>query len=183
MNRMCEFCANIRESGLENFKIGFDISESTLSTDSSVIVLKQALLEYSLPPNAVNVITSESSGTLARSNVNLKQIDALGANIVADDKQGIFLTDAVLDNPYIKVVKLHMHRLCGDEVSTAYVKSFIEKAHEKGIKICIKGIDNAKLLETASKFGIDYIQGIVNGRPLHTRDFMGKLVLGKNAAK
>lgn len=183
MNRMCEFCANIRESGLENFKIGFDISESTLSTDSSVIVLKQALLEYSLPPNAVNVITSESSGTLARSNVNLKQIDALGANIVADDKQGIFLTDAVLDNPYIKVVKLHMHRLCGDEVSTAYVRSFIEKAHEKGIKICIKGIDNAKLLETANKFGIDYIQGIVNGRPLHTRDFMGKLVLGKNAAK
>lgn len=183
MNRMCEFCANVRESGLEDFKIGFDISGLTLNTDISIIALKQALLEYSLPPNAVNVITSEHSGAHAGSNVNLRQIDALGANIVADDKQGVFLTDEVLDNPHIKVVKLNMHRLCGDEVSTAYVKSFIEKAHEKGIKICIKGIDNAKLLETAQKFGIDFIQGIVNGRPLHTRDFMGKLVLGKNIAK
>lgn len=183
MKRLCEFCATVRESGLENFKIGFDISESTLSSDFSVLSLKQALLDYSLPPDTVNVITSESAGTLAKSNVNLKQLAALGVNIVADDKQGIFLTDAVLENPYIKVIKLNMHRLCGDEVSTSYVRSFIEKAHEKGIKICIKGIDNQQLLDIANNFGIDYIQGIVNGRPLHTREFMGKLVLKQTAAK
>lgn len=183
MNRLCEFCAAVRESGLENFKIGFDITESMLISEFSVLSLKQAILEYSLPPDAMNVITSESAGTLAKSNVNLKQLAALGVNIVADDKQGIFLTDALFDNPYIKVIKLNMHRLCGDEISTGYVRSFIEKAHEKGIKICIKGIDNQQLLETASAFGIDYIQGIVNGRPLHTREFMGKLVLKQANAK
>lgn len=183
MNRMCEFCATVRESGLENFKIGFDIAESTLSSDFSVLSLKQALAEYSLPSNAINVVTSESAGTLAKSNVNLKQLATLGVNIVADDKQGVFLTDAVLENPYIKDIKLNMNRLCGDEVSTGYVRSFIEKAHEKGIKICIKGIDNQHLLDIASDFGIDYIQGIVNGRPLHTREFIGKLVLKQTAAK
>ena len=183
INRMCEFCAKVRESGLENFTIGFDIAESSLSSDFSVLSLKQALAEYSLPSNAINVVTSESAGTLAKSNVNLKQLATLGVNIVADDKQGIFLTDAVLENPYIKVIKLNMNRLCGDEVSTSYVRSFIRKAQENGTKICIKGIDNQQLLNIASDFGIDYIQGIVNGRPLHTRDFIGKLVLKQTAAE
>ncbi len=183
MERMCEFCAKIRESGIDGFKIGYHIAETTLSSAGSIIALKQALLENELPPDAINVITSESSGTLVRSSVNLKQLDKLGVNIVANDRQRVFLTEAMLENPYIKMIKLDIHRLCGDEISAAYVKTFIEKAREKGIKICIKGVDNAKQLETAKKYKIDFIQGIVNGRPLHSSEFMKKLVLKKSAAR
>ncbi len=180
-DRLCEFCADVRANGLENFCISFDISKTNSGVDSSVISLKKALMNHSLPPSAVSVVTSEKAGTLTKSDIALKQLDSFGISVTADDTQESFLTDAYLDHPYIKLIKLNMHRLCGDEISTSYVKAFIKKAHEKGIKICIKGIDNPQMLEIANGFDIDYIQGIVNGRPLHTREFIGKLVV--NSAK
>ena len=175
VSRFCKFCAAARESGLEDFSVSFDIAESTLSTDSCIIILKKYLQEYNLPPTALNVITSESSGTLAKCNMNLRQLASYGMKIAADDKKDSFLTDALLENPFIKMIKLSVNRLYGDEVSTDYVRSFIKKAHEKGIMICIKGVDSVQMLETANDFEIDCIQGIINGRPLHTKEFLSRL--------
>lgn len=177
VERLCEFCAAVREMGLTGFRVGFSIPENIINSEAGVILLRKALLEYSLPPEAISISVSESDGTLGMRNNYLKQMASSGVNIIADDKGGNFFTAAPLENPYIKMIKLRCRRLSDDPVSAGFVRSVIERAHEKGLTVCIKGVDNVRLLENARSFGADLIQGIINGRPLHTSDFIKKMVM------
>ena len=177
VERICEFCAAVRESGMSHFRVAFSIPENVLNSESGVLILRKALLEYSLPPEAISISVSESDGTLGMRNNFLKQMSNSGVNIIADDKGGNFFTAAPLENPYVKCLKLRSRRLSDDPVSAAFVRSVIQRAHEKGMTVCIKGVDNARALENARSFGADMIQGIINGRPLHTSDFIKKMVI------
>lgn len=177
VERLCEFCAAVREMGLTGFRVAFSIPENILNSEAGVMILRKALLEFSLPPEAISISVSESDGTLGMRNNYLKQMSVSGVNIIADDKGGNFFTAAPLENPYIKTLKLRCRRLSDDPVSAGFVRSLIERAHEKGLVVCIKGVDNVKSLENARNFGADLIQGIINGRPLHTSDFIKKMVM------
>ena len=77
--------------------------------------------------------------------------------------------------------KLRIGMVGAGNIANVHLEAY--KAVENVEIVAICDINPETLAETAKKFGIDFIQGIVNGRPLHTRDFMGKLVLGKNIAK
>ncbi|MDE7362338.1 MAG: EAL domain-containing protein [Oscillospiraceae bacterium] len=181
VDRICEFCTAVREVGLTQFRVAFNIPENILNSDVGLSILRKSLLEYSLPPEAISISVSENEGTLGMRSSYLKSMSASGVNIIADDKGGNFFTAAPLENPYVRCIKLRSRRLSDDPVSAAFVKSVIERAHEKGITVCIKGVDNAKALENARAFDADLIQGIINGRPLHTSEFIKKLVL-KNSS-
>ncbi len=183
VDRICEFCAAVRESGLSHFRVAFSIPENILNSEMGVIILRKALLEYSMQPEAISVSVSESDGTLGIRNNFLKHMANSGVNIIADDKGGNFFTAAPLENPYVKCIKLRSRRLSDDPVSAAFVRSVIERAHEKGITVCIKGVDNLKALENARSFDADMIQGIINGRPLHTSEFIRKMVIKNHAMK
>ncbi len=180
VERVCEFCAAVRESGLEDFRVGFSIPVNMLTVDNGVAILQKALLEYSLPPDSISICVSESEGTLGKSTA-LKQFHATGLNIIADDRGGNFFTAAPLENPCVNMIKLRSRRLSDDPISAAFVRSLIERAHSKGIKVCIKGVDNPTALENARRFDADLVQGIINGRPLHTSEFIEKLVMCKGA--
>ncbi|MCM1166180.1 MAG: EAL domain-containing protein [Lachnospiraceae bacterium] len=182
IERICEFCANVRESGLSHFRVSFSIPENILNSETGVMVLRKGLLEYSLPPEAISISVSESDGTLGMRNNFLRQMANSGVNIIADDKGGNFFTAAPLENPYVRCIKLRSRRLSGDPVSAAFVRSVIERAHEKGITVCVKGVDSPAALETARGFDADMIQGIVNGRPLRSSEFIKKMVVN-NAVK
>ena len=88
VDRICEFCAAVRESGLSHFRVAFSIPENILNSEMGVIILRKALLEYSLPPEAISVSVSESDGTLGIRNNFLKHMANSGVNIIADDKCG-----------------------------------------------------------------------------------------------
>ncbi len=180
VERLCEFCTAVREMGLVNFRVAFSIPENILNSEAGVMILRKALLEYSLPPEAISISVSESDGTLGMRNNYLKQMAASGVNLIADDKGGNFFTAAPLENPYIKMLKLRCRRLSDDPVSAGFVRSVIERAHEKGLTVCIKGVDNLRSLENARSFNADLIQGIINGRPLHTSDFIKKMVMNNS---
>lgn len=178
VERICEFCAAVRESGLDDFRVGFSIPANMLTVDKGVAILQKMLLEYSLPPDSISICVSESAGTLGNS-AALKQFHATGLNIIADDRGGNFFTAAPLENPCVNMIKLRSRRLSDDPISAAFVRSLIERAHSKGIKVCVKGVDNHAALENARRFDADLIQGIINGRPLHTSEFIEKLVMCK----
>ncbi|MGN0683712.1 MAG: EAL domain-containing protein, partial [Oscillospiraceae bacterium] len=177
LERICEFCSAVRECGLPKFFVTFSPPDNILAMDESVMAVRRALLEYSLPPDALSVYVSGSNGALA--NRNLKQLAALGMTIIADDADGNFFTDAPLENPDVKIIKLKCSRLSNDPVSEAFVKSLVERAHEKNILVCVNGVDNADDLRNASSFNADLVQGIINGRPLHTTEFIKKMVMNR----
>lgn len=177
LERICEFCSAVRECGLPKFYVCFSIPEKILAMDECVIAIRRVLLEYSLPPDALSLCVSNSNGTLASR--NLKQLASLGVRITADDVDGNFFTDAPLENPNVSVIKLKCSRLSGDPVSKAFVKSLIERAHDKNIRVCVNGVDNADDLKNAVAFNADLVQGIINGRPLHTTEFIKKMVMNR----
>lgn len=177
LSRVCELCAEVRAKGIPDFRVSYTIPENVLNAEACLLILKEKLLEYSLAPDAIAMNVSESDQTLSPSSGNLKQMSKIGATIIADDKGEKFFTGEFLDNPYINIIKLRARRLSDDPVAASFVRSLIEKAHSKGIKVCIKGVDNARSLEYARKFGADMYQGIVNSRPLHTTDFIKKMVI------
>ena len=178
VERCCEFCASVREIGISDFRVSFSIPADMLTIDKGVAILQKALLEYSLPPNAISICVSESEGTLGSSPA-LKQFHTTGVNIIADDRGGNFFTAAPLENPFVSMIKLRCRRLSDDPISAAFVRSMIERAHSKGLKVCVKGVDNHAALENARNFNADLIQGIINGRPLHTSEFIRKMVMNR----
>ena len=177
LSRLCEMCAEVRRNGLPDFKVSYTIPEHMLNSESGLLILKEKLQQYSLPPEAIAVNISESDRTLLSNSGTLKLMAKLGTTIIADDKGENFFTGDILDNPYISMVKIRARRLNDDPVAAGFARSLIERAHEKSIKVCIKGVDNERSLEYTRRFNADMYQGIVNCRPLHTTEFINKIVL------
>lgn len=179
LSRLCELCSEVRRNGIPDFKVSYTIPENILNSESCLLILKETLLEYSLTPDAIAVCISESEHTMLSNSGNLKLMSKLGTSVIADDKGENFFTGEFLDNPYIDVVKLRARRLNDDPVASSFVKSLIARAHSRNIKVCIKGVDNEKSLEYTRRFNADMYQGIVNCRPLHTTEFIRKLVISE----
>lgn len=175
MNKVCEFCAQVRES-VEHFRVSIAVPENVLSTDMCIESLRSSLLEYSLPPNALSISISESAGTMNPKNLVLKQLSKIGVNIIAEDVGDRFFTAERMENDVVKTIKIRSSRFTGDQVSGAFLRSFIGKAHERGITVCVRGVDNANTFEQIRKFDVDLVEGIFNGRPLHTEEFIEKMV-------
>lgn len=175
-DKICNFCAMIREAGIPDFRVEFSFPEYTMNDDESTAILRDAVLEYSLPPDALNILIQESDGTMGLSAKSLKQIRDIGMGITADDRGGNFFTSALLDNPYITAIKIRSRRLSDDIITASFVKSLIERSHNNGVEVAVKGVDSPDALERARDFGADTVQGIINGRPLHSTEFLQKLV-------
>ena len=174
-DRICTFCEQVRGMGYPNFRVSFQYPETGLNSDEYIVLTKRILEKHNLPPSAISISISESSGTLAKNSVNLKQLSKLGINIICEDKGRSFLTETLFKMPFVNVAKISAKRLRGDEVSAGYIKSLIEKAHENGMRVCVTGVESEKTRELAKHFNADLIQGIINGRPLHSVDFMEKI--------
>ncbi len=178
LNKLCSFCAEVRSLGYENFRVSFEYPRFALDSDIHVVTTKKVLEKYSLPPNALSITVSESSGTLAKNSVNLKRFAKLGINIISEDKGRSFLTDTLFKAPYVNIAKISSKRLHGDEISSGYLKTLIEKAHQSGMIVCAVGVDNERTLELSKYFNVDLVHGAVNGLPLHSCDFLAKIKNG-----
>lgn len=180
LERICEFSSGVRECGLPKFFTSISLPDKILAYDECVMLAKKALLEFSISPDAISIAAQGEHGTIASR--NLRQLAALGIKIIAEDEDESFFTDIVLDKPDISMVKIRADRLYDDDnVSKAFAQSIIERAHSKNLRVCIKGVDNAEDLRKAALFNADLVQGIINGRPLHTTEFVKKMVITRTA--
>ncbi len=176
VDKACRFCETVREAGVNHFRVSFAVPENILSTETSIEAIRSSLLEYSLPPNAISVAVSESERTLYAGNMFLQQMSKIGVNIIADDLGGSFFTIAPLENSAVKTIKIRANRFTDDAVSSSFLQSVIRLAHEKGIAVCIKNVDSPAQFNNVKKYNIDLVEGIFNGRPLHSDEFIEKLI-------
>ena len=176
VDKMCEFCACVRESGISQFRVSFAIPENILNTETGIEALRSALLEYELPPSAVSISVSESARTLYTGNMFLQQMAKIGVNVIADDTGGSYFTMAPLENPAVRTIKIHSSRFNDDAVSASFLRSVIRLAHEKDITVCARSVDSPTIFENIRKYNVDLVQGTFYGRPLRDREFMEKMV-------
>lgn len=176
VDRICEFCATVREAGVEHFRVSLAIPENILSTETSIEALRSSLLEYSLPPSAVSISVSEGARTLYNGNMFLQQMSKIGVNVIADDIGESYFTIAPLENPAVRTIKIRASRFSDDAVSASFMRSVIRLAHEKDITVCARGVDTPAIFQEIRKYSVDLVEGIFNGRPLRDREFFEKLV-------
>lgn len=180
-NKLCSFCSSVRELGYPEFRVSFKIPENILNNEISVDLLQSTLLEYSLPPSAISISVTEAEGTLTSGGIYLQALSRMGLNIIADDTGAGYFTDAPLNNPSVKTVKIRANRFSGDSVSSSFVRSLIKQAHSKGIAVCAKDVDSPSDLTAIGGCDIDLIEGIFNGRPLRDQEFIEKMSEGLGA--
>lgn len=175
-DKVCEFCAGVREKGYEGFRVSISVPENIIGTEACVEALRSALLEYSLPPSAVSVSVSEGERTLTAGSVALQQLSKIGVNVIADDRGDSFFTAAPLDIEAVKTVKIRSERFKGDPVSERFIRTLVRDAHSKGKAVCIRDADSESDIERARSMGVDLAEGIYHGRPLHSAEFIAKFV-------
>ncbi len=176
VDKICEFCATVRDAGFDGFRVSFAIPENILCSDTSIDALRGSLLEYSLPPSALSISISESEKTLYSGNLYLQQMAKIGVNVIADDIGDSYFTTAPLDNPAVKTVKIRSERFTDDAIAASYIRSLIKHAHDKGIAVCARDIDSPAEFTALNGFDVDLVEGVFNGRPLRDKEFMDKLV-------
>ena len=181
VDKICDFCATVRESGVSQFRVSFAIPENILNNEISIEALRGALLEYSLPPSAVSISVSEGARTLYTGNMFLQQMAKIGVNVIADDTGGSYFTVAPLENPAVRTIKIRSTRFNDDAVSASFLRSVIRLAHEKDITVCARSVDSPAIFENINKYDIDLVQGTFYGRPLRDREFMDKMVANSRA--
>lgn len=176
VDKICEFCATVREAGVEQFRVSLAIPENILNTETSIEALRSALLEYSLPPSAVSISVSEGARTLYNGNMFLQQMAKIGVNVIADDLGDGYFTIAPLENPAVKTIKIRSSRFSDDAISASFLQSVIRLAHEKDIAVCARGVDSPAIFQNIRKYNVDLVEGTFNGRPLRDKEFLEKLV-------
>lgn len=175
-DRVCEFCAGVREKGYDSFRVSISVPENIIGTEACVEALRSALLEYSLPPSAISVSVSESERTLTSGSVALQQLSKIGVNIIADDKGDSFFTAAPLNIEAVKTVKIRSERFKADPVSERFIRALVNDAHNKGKTVCVRDADSEQDIKLARSMGVDLAEGIYHGRPLHSAEFIDKFV-------
>ncbi|MGN1119321.1 MAG: EAL domain-containing protein, partial [Oscillospiraceae bacterium] len=175
VDRICEFCATVRSRGVSGFRVSFAIPENVLANDACIAVLRSALIAYALPPTAVSISVSESANTLTGASVVLKQLAKIGVNIIADDSGDSFFTTKPLENEAVRTLKIRASRFGDDPVSVRFMRSVISMAKERGIAVCVRDIETREQLERVKNYDVDFVEGIYNGRPVHSVEFMERL--------
>ncbi len=176
VDKICELCATVRDAGIEGFRVSFAMPESLMNSRSTIDALRNALLEYSLPPSAISISVSESERTLYSGSIFLQQLSMIGVNIIADDLGDSYFTTAPLENSAVKTIKLRAERFADDAIAGSYIRSVIKMAHEKGIAVCAREVDSPAEFTALKNFDVDLVEGIFNGRPLRDKEFLEKLV-------
>lgn len=175
-DKVCEFCSTVRQKGYKGFRVSIAIPENVLANDACIAALRSALMAYGLPPSALSIAVSESANTLQHASLVLKQLGKIGVNIIAEDSGDSFFTTATLENENIRTVKIRASRFTDDPVAIRYMRSVINMAHDRKIAVCVREIDNAETLERVKRYEVDFVEGIYNGRPIHSSEFMEKLI-------
>lgn len=142
---------NLNQTGLPGHCINFEITESVLLKDSSVV---QAFL-LELRNNGIEV-SIDDFGTGFSSLSYLKKFDI----------------------DYLKIDRSFIQQLTDSSTDRALVEAIIVMAHKLGIKTVAEGVETQAQQDMLTRFGCDYMQGFHYSKPL-SRQAFEQLLLSK----
>ena len=173
MERSCEFCKEIQDSGFENFSVSVNLTAGEPQSGEIVEQVRHALEASGLPPRSLileipvkaNIFYSDSTHIL-------HDLRSLGVNIAIDKYGTENISLKVLKNSYVSLVnipaKLFMNH--EDEFDNELVSCIIHLAKCRGLIVCVKGIEDKEQLDTVQSFEVDKVQGYYCSRPLSGKE-------------
>lgn len=162
-------CARWRAEELADI-VAVNVSAQTLTSDSFVSALKDALTAAEVPAQALMLELTEESfvkegPVLKRS---IQQVRELGIQVAIDDFGTGYSSLAYLKQLPADCVKLDgtfTSDLSRDSASDAIVGLAIDLAHRLGLTVVTEGVESAAALEALRNLGSDFAQGYLIGVP------------------
>jgi len=170
-------CAEMRallDLGLVGLHQRVAVNLSAQQLDSTLpTVVGDALARNGLPPTSLTLEVTESALVDDPDAVaSLERLRGIGVSISLDDfGTGYSSLSALRDLPVdtVKIDRSFVARLTEDRQIEALVKGIVELAHALELRVVAEGVEETAQAATLNRFGCDYQQGWLHGRPMNAQ--------------
>lgn len=159
-----------RETGTE-IMMSVNVSVRHLMKNTFIEDIKNILKAHNIAPERVEIEITESimidSAEKALQRIN--EIKAMGMKVAIDDFGTGYSSLSYLNNfpsDLLKIDKAFIDQMNMSESSKQYVAMIISIGHILHLKVISEGVESPDQVEVLKKFGCDYIQGFVWGKPM-----------------
>lgn len=163
INNACDFLHDIIEiTGYDGLVMNLNLTYHELRRSSVQDTINSAIEAFGLKESNIAVEIPEKAQLKIEGNFGnaLNEFKSLGLKVVIDDFGREYMSLNALKSGMADVIKIRAEQFCGgDEFDRAALKSVIMLAHNRGISVCVKHIDNKEQFESAREFFADQLQG------------------------
>lgn len=175
-------CAQMQKE-IPNFKINVNISYIQVINSNILEDIVSVIEDCGVSPEYVGIELTESGYLDSNSHFySLRNgMRENGIPFIIDDFGTGYsnlhcLSD--LSPTYIKIDRGFTNKAMNNIYDHELMVKIIEMAHSLDFKICVEGVEDAKVLDDVKNIHADYIQGYLFGRPCSKDDFFSQFVRG-----
>lgn len=174
----CLELSRIRQSGLQDFRMAVNVSQTQFSHPLFLQLITSALHDAGIPPENLELEITESMAMTDPDLLimTLEKIKAMGVRISIDDFGTGFSSLSQLQK--LKVDKLKIDRAFINEISDgtndgSIAKMIVQLSQSLQLEVIAEGVENQLQAEKLMSFGCDHAQGFYFAKPknkveLHT---------------
>jgi diguanylate cyclase (GGDEF)-like protein len=171
LQQACIFCAEQRRQGFSKLRVAVNLSVIQFKDGQLRDTVTTALLEASLPPEALELELTESLliDETEQIQKQLTALSELGITIAIDDFGTGYSNLGYLRNfnaTTLKIDRSFITSLCVTEHDEPLVKAIISMAATLGLKTVAEGIEDEATLEKLIALGCDIGQGYYWSKPV-----------------
>lgn len=171
IQQACIDCAKQRKQGFSNLRVAVNISAIQFKDGHLQDIVKNALKDANLPPNALELELTESLliDDADQIQKQLHLLTALGITIAIDDFGTGYSNLGYLHNfnaTTLKIDRTFITSLCVTKHDEPLVKAIIRMANSLGLKTVAEGIEDIKTLDKLIELGCNIGQGYYWSKPV-----------------
>lgn len=158
------------DSGYDNFKIAFNLSEVQLRDGSIVDLFKKLSSQYDVPGNYIEIEITESMlmKSVERNIKYLLKLKKLGASIALDDfgtgySSFNHLTKLPID--VLKIDRTFVVDMIENHKSRWIIENIIQLSHKLGIEVVAEGVEVKEQVDYLKDILCDIVQGYYYSKP------------------
>lgn len=159
--------------GLDKMDFLLDVNLSPMQVIEGDFIdnLLYTIKDTGFPMGKLNIeITESSKMNLSEENINrLKQLSECGIRLSLDDfGTGYSSLEYLMRllTHAIKTEKLFLDKIEKDENQQHLLKTLIDLAHHRGMKIITEGVETEEQYDLLQAYGVDHMQGYLFSRPM-----------------
>ena len=168
-----------RRQGID-LSVAVNLSARNLLDDRVIEHVEHMLVNYALPPHALELEITETALMLdpRRGSLLLDRLAGLGVRVSVDDFGTGYSSLAYLRRLPLRALKIDrtfISEMLDKPQDIVIVQSIISLAHNLGLEVIAEGVESEAVLSTLRALGCDQIQGYYLSRPLPVADLQNWL--------
>ncbi|MEP6760788.1 MAG: EAL domain-containing protein [Sporichthyaceae bacterium] len=184
LKEACVQMAGWHALGHDDLHVSVNVSARQFKLQDVPAVVRAALAESGLPPEALELELTESVGIDPDGSVGaaLLELQAMGVRCSIDDFGTGYSSISYLHEYPVDTIKLDRSFVqdIGEGHDAPIVRAVIAMAHNLGLRVVAEGVETKAQLKFLEKHGCDEVQGFLFSRPLLSADVI--TFLDKRAA-